>query len=100
MDRARKAELATEITRLAEAGAAVLVATHDPEFAVAFADRVILLGDGTVLADDTPQTVLSGGWYFATEVARILRGAGGALTAEQGAQTLKGSDPLRVEVPA
>jgi len=95
MDRARKADLAEEIDRLAAEGAAVLVATHDPEFAVAFADRVILLGDGIVLADGTPEEVLAGGWYFATEVARITRGA--ALTAEDGAQTLaniKGSDPL------
>ncbi|MFL5843183.1 MAG: energy-coupling factor ABC transporter ATP-binding protein, partial [Solirubrobacteraceae bacterium] len=100
MDRARKAELATEIGRLAAGGAAVLVATHDPEFAVAFADRVILMGDGTILADGPPAEILSGGWYFATEVARILRGAGCALTAEQGAQLLraqiKGSDPLRL----
>jgi len=94
MDRARKGELADEIDRLATGGAAVLVATHDPEFAVAFADRVILLGEGTVIADGTPQEILAGGWYFATEVARITRGA--ALTVEQGAQTLaniKGSDP-------
>ncbi|MEO6496718.1 MAG: ATP-binding cassette domain-containing protein, partial [Solirubrobacteraceae bacterium] len=101
MDRARKGELADEIDRLATAGAAVLVATHDPEFAVAFADRVILLGEGTVIADGTAQEILAGGWYFATEVARITRGA--ALTVEQGAQTLaniKGSDPLMRVVEA
>ncbi|MEJ7783878.1 MAG: ATP-binding cassette domain-containing protein [Solirubrobacteraceae bacterium] len=101
MDRARKGELADEIDRLAARGAAVLVATHDPEFAVAFADRVILLGEGIVIADGTPQEILAGGWYFATEVARITRGA--ALTVEQGAQTLaniKGSDPLMRVVEA
>jgi energy-coupling factor transport system ATP-binding protein len=86
MDRARKNELAAEIATHAAAGAAVIVATHDPEFAVAFADRVVLLGDGQVLADGTPHEVLSGGWYFATEVARILRGA--ALTPEEGAALL------------
>jgi energy-coupling factor transport system ATP-binding protein len=32
--------------------------------------------------------VLAGGWYFATEVARVLGGAGGALTPEQGAAVL------------
>jgi energy-coupling factor transport system ATP-binding protein len=98
MDRARKGELAAEVRRLAASGAAVLVATHDPEFAVAFAGRVILLGDGEVLADGSPQEILAGGWYFATEVARILRGAGGALTAEQGAALLRDAAPL--EVPA
>ena len=33
--------------------AAVLVATHDPEFVAAFADRVVLLADGAVIADGT-----------------------------------------------
>jgi len=32
--------------------------------------------------------VLSGGWYFATEVARVLGGSGGALTPEQGLAVL------------
>ena len=58
----------------------VIVATHDAEFAAAFATRVILLGDGRPVADATPAEVLAGGWYFATQVARVLGGAGGALT--------------------
>ena len=33
--------------------AAVIVATHDPEFAAAFAERVVLLADGRVIADGT-----------------------------------------------
>ena len=32
-------------------GAAVMVATHDTEFAATFADRVVLLGQGVVIAD-------------------------------------------------
>ena len=52
--------------------AAVIVATHDPEFAAAFAQRVVLLADGAVIADGTAAEVLTGGSYFATETARIL----------------------------
>jgi energy-coupling factor transport system ATP-binding protein len=33
--------------------------------------------------------VLTGGWHFSTEVARVLGGAGGALTPESGARTLR-----------
>ena len=33
--------------------------------------------------------MLAGGWYFATQVARVLGGAGGALTPEQGAAVLR-----------
>ncbi len=85
MDRAHKADLAGRLRALAVGGAAVLVATHDPEFAVAFADRVVLMGEGEVIADGDPHEVLAGGWYFATETARIV----GALTPEEAAALLR-----------
>jgi energy-coupling factor transport system ATP-binding protein len=88
MDREAKAELALELRRRAERGLAVIVATHDPEFAAACARRAILLADGRVIADGPAAELLAGGWYFATETARILGGAGGALLPEQGAALL------------
>lgn len=85
LDRAQKAELA----HCLRAGApAIVVATHDPEFAAQVADRVVLLADGEIVADAPAAEVLSGGWYFATETARILGGAGGALLPEEGAELL------------
>ncbi len=72
MDRGLKAHLTELADRLAAAGAAVLISTHDVEFAVTFADRVLLLGDGELVADADMPTVLSGGWYFASEAARVL----------------------------
>jgi energy-coupling factor transporter ATP-binding protein EcfA2 len=89
MDRAHKADLAVLLGRFAATGTALLVATHDPEFAAAFADRVVLLGDGTPIADDAAAEVLAGGWYFATETARILRGAGGVLDPDAGAALVR-----------
>ncbi len=86
MDRARKADLASLASRLALAGSAVVIATHDVEFAVEFADRVVLLGAGEVLADASCEEVLAGGWYFTTEVARITGGA--AIGVERGAALL------------
>jgi energy-coupling factor transport system ATP-binding protein len=68
---------------------AVLVATHDCELAAAFAERVVLLGDGEAVADGPATEVLAGGWYFATETARILGGAGGALDPAAGAELLR-----------
>jgi energy-coupling factor transport system ATP-binding protein len=88
MDRAAKGLLADELRRRAREGQAVIVATHDPEFAAACADRAILLADGRVIADGTTAELLAGGWYFATETARILGGAGGALLPEQGTELL------------
>jgi energy-coupling factor transporter ATP-binding protein EcfA2 len=101
MDHARKGELVKLIEALAggvdfvtqgvtkATGAAVVVATHDVEFASEFADRVVLLGDGVVIADGPMAEILSGGWYFATEVARVLD-LPGIVTPEQGAAALRG----------
>jgi energy-coupling factor transport system ATP-binding protein len=93
MDRGRKDELADLLRTL---DAAVLVATHDPEFAAAFADRVILLADGVPIADGPAASVLAGGTYFATETARILGGAGGALRPDEGAAVIARSLATRV----
>jgi energy-coupling factor transporter ATP-binding protein EcfA2 len=94
MDREAKADLAGELQRRAEAGQAVVVATHDPEFAAACAVRTVLLADGRVIADGPAGELLAGGWYFATETARILGGAGGALLPEQGAAQLRAGRKL------
>ena len=88
MDRARRDELVQLIATLAERGAGVVVATHDVEFAAAFSERVVLLGDGVAIADGDTAEVLSGGWYFATEVARILD-LPGTITPETGAMALR-----------
>jgi energy-coupling factor transport system ATP-binding protein len=86
MDRAAKAALTERLAGFAAGGAAVIVATHDPEFAAEVADRVILLADGRPIADGPTATVLAGGWYFATETARITGGA--ALLPRDGAPLL------------
>ncbi len=49
-------------------------------------DRVVLMGQGTVIGDGPPAEVLAGGWHFSTDVARTLDGA--ALTPAQGAAAL------------
>ena len=89
------AALAARLRELAAGGCAVLVATHDAEFAAAFAERVVLLADGRVIADGAPAELLSGGWYFATETARIL---GSALLPDDGAAQLRAR--MQMEVPS
>jgi energy-coupling factor transport system ATP-binding protein len=89
MDRARKSDLVELIEGLARRGAGVVVATHDVEFAAAFAERVVLLGDGVAIADGPVEQILSGGWYFATEVARVLD-LPGVIAPERGAELLLG----------
>jgi energy-coupling factor transport system ATP-binding protein len=95
MDAGRKAALAARLRELAAGGCAVLVATHDAEFAAAWAARTVLLGDGRPVADAPTAEVLGGGWYFATQVARVLPGA---LDAEAGATRLGEPDRVLEEV--
>jgi energy-coupling factor transporter ATP-binding protein EcfA2 len=92
MDRLHQDELTARIGDLAGGGAAVVVATHDTEFTAGFADRVVLLGQGVVIADGPPAEILGGGRYFSTQVARITDGA--ALLPEDGAAALRGPEPI------
>lgn len=88
LDREARRRLAAQLAALRAAGTATVVATHDPEFAAEIAERVLMLAGGEVLVDAPAREVLGGGWYFATEIARVLRGAGDAITLEQGAAVL------------
>ncbi|MHB8240876.1 MAG: ABC transporter ATP-binding protein [Solirubrobacteraceae bacterium] len=89
MDRAAKHRLAERLCGLADDGVAVLLATHDAEFAAEFATRAVLMAEGRVIADGPIAEILAGGWYFATETARILEGAQGALRPDEGAEVLR-----------
>jgi energy-coupling factor transporter ATP-binding protein EcfA2 len=91
MDRAAKAALAERLAGFAAGGAAIVVATHDPEFAAEVADRVVLLADGRPIADGPAGAVLAGGWYFATETARVTGGR--ALLPDAGAALLHDHHP-------
>ena len=81
-----------QLAQLASEGVAVVLATHDAELAVAVAARTVLLGKGDVVADAPTAEVLGGGWYFATQTARVL--GAGALTPEEGAALI--AAPLEV----
>lgn len=94
MDRDLKLELAELLEGFAALGTAVVLATHDVEFAAGFASRVVVLDDGRVASDGEPVEVFGGG-SFATATARLLPGSG-ALTPEAGAAMLArlGERPL------
>jgi energy-coupling factor transport system ATP-binding protein len=97
MDRAAKAALTERLAGFAAGGAAIVVATHDPEFAAEVADRVVLLADGRPIADGPVGAVLAGGWYFATETARVTGGR--ALLPAEGASLLHHHAHAGVVVP-
>lgn len=54
-------------------GGTVIVVTHDLEFAVECCDRVIMMGNGRIVADGEKHEVLSGSLFFTTQYSRCFR---------------------------
>jgi energy-coupling factor transport system ATP-binding protein len=69
-----KAALTTFLRLRAAAGASILIATHDVEWAARTADRVLMMADGEIYADGAPRSVLSDSLVFATQVNKLLGG--------------------------
>ncbi|MBI4897926.1 MAG: ATP-binding cassette domain-containing protein [Actinobacteria bacterium] len=86
MDRRRKSELLELLRAPSLNDCAVVLATHDVEFAAEFARRVVVLEDGRVAADGPAVEVLATG-PLATETARLMPGIG-VLTPAHGAAAL------------
>ena len=74
--------LAELLRQWRDAGAAILLVTHDVEFVATVADRVLMLGRGGLVAQGTAQAVLSNSPLFAPQVARIFPGSGWLTTAD------------------
>ena len=64
--------LARILRDLAEAGHAVLVATHDVEFVASTASRVVVLAEGEIITSAPTQQALAGSPVFASQVAKVL----------------------------
>ncbi|MBV8981442.1 MAG: ATP-binding cassette domain-containing protein [Acidimicrobiia bacterium] len=71
MDAASRTALENAARAHADTGGAVVLATHDVELAARCATRVVVLGDGDVVADGPARHVLSGS-LFAPQVLRVM----------------------------
>jgi energy-coupling factor transport system ATP-binding protein len=72
LDYQAKAGLTGTLGRLAAAGHAVVVATHDVEFAARSCDRVVVMAEGEIVTDGPAAAVLTASPTFAPQVAKIL----------------------------
>ncbi len=72
LDYAAKRRLSVVLRRLAAAGRAVVVSTHDVEFVATTTDRVLVLADGDLVTDGPTAQVLAGSPAFAPQVAKVL----------------------------
>jgi len=69
-----KRALSSYLRSRAGDGAAILVATHDVEWAARTADRILLMADGEIYADGSPASVLSDSLVFATQISKLVGG--------------------------
>jgi energy-coupling factor transporter ATP-binding protein EcfA2 len=74
LDYPTKESLTTLLRDLADAGHAIVIATHDVELAAETATRVVVLADGEVVADGPTAQVVVGSPLFAPQVAKVLVG--------------------------
>ncbi|MFF3561255.1 ABC transporter ATP-binding protein [Streptomyces sp. NPDC002574] len=72
LDYPAKARATTILRQLAAEGHAVLLVTHDVELAAAAADRVAVLADGEIVADEDAVAALAASPAFAPQTAKVL----------------------------
>lgn len=72
LDHRAKDRFGDVVRSLAAGGRAVMVATHDVELVAAIAHRVLVLGEGEVVADGPTVEVVAASPTFAPQVAKVL----------------------------
>lgn len=72
LDYHAKAELRGIIEHLASTGVAVLISTHDVEFAAATSQRTLLMAEGEVIAEGTTADLLTSSPAYAPQMAKVF----------------------------
>ncbi|HET7015626.1 MAG TPA: ATP-binding cassette domain-containing protein [Streptosporangiaceae bacterium] len=72
LDYQAKAALTSTLSKLAADGHAIVVATHDVEFATRTCDRVVVMAEGEIVTDGPAASVLTASPTFAPQIAKIL----------------------------
>jgi energy-coupling factor transporter ATP-binding protein EcfA2 len=72
LDYSAKRNLVTVLRRLAAGDRAIVLSTHDVEFAALVADRVVVMADGEIVSDGSAVDVLTATPLFAPQVAKVM----------------------------
>lgn len=72
LDYAAKEQLRGILDRLRDDGHAVVVATHDVEFAAVATSRAVLMAEGEIVADGTTASIIGSSPAFAPQVAKVV----------------------------
>ncbi len=84
-----KRRLSLLLHELKKQGKAVLIVTHDIEFAAEAACRIVMMADGEIIADGPKDVVLEASMYYSPQVNRMFKGIyPGVMTVEEGRRVL------------
>ncbi len=72
LDYTAKRNLGTILRKLVAGERAVVLSTHDVEFASLVADRVVVMAEGEIIADGPAVQVLTATPLFAPQVAKVM----------------------------
>lgn len=68
-----KAEMGSLLRGIAKNGVAVILITHDVEFAAEYPERVVMLFDGMIASDGPKSEVLGSSMFFAPQIRKLFR---------------------------
>lgn len=81
-DYSAKRHLAKQLLELSQAGKAIILASHDVEFIAQICDSVVVLADGAVAIQGTPEQVFTAGSIYETQIGLVTQ-TPGLLIADQ-----------------
>jgi energy-coupling factor transporter ATP-binding protein EcfA2 len=73
LDPEKKEELAKQLSQLQNEGTTIMMATHDVEFAAKYTDCCVMLFDGQIISEHTPQQFFSENFFYTTAINRLVR---------------------------
>lgn len=96
LDYRLKAELGNLLQELQTLGTAVVVVTHDVEFAAEYARDIVLMAGGAVIARGDKYEMLAGSTFYSPQVSKLFNNiVDGVVTPEQGRAVLRQLTPWK-----
>lgn len=74
LDNMLKVQIGKFLQTLKQKGTSILLVTHDIEFAAEYAEKVIIMFDGRIVANGFKHEILDGSNYYSPQINRLFRG--------------------------
>ncbi len=89
LDYALKEELGAILQQLQSEGTAILVVTHDVEFAAEYAEKIVLMAQGSIIAEGDKYSMLSDSTFYCPQISKLFNNlVDGVVTLKQGQAVL------------